>query len=146
MADKIRQAIDEIEIETSNEERFHADPDIKEKLANKIATFLAKGVGNPNVVYDLLKKVHDEGKYPANTVQGRGDNLKEYTDRIIAMFSVSSGTLKLQTEGTKKMLVMAQPPAESPRAEAARYENPEPVIPKSSEKPSEVRNELAEPA
>lgn len=141
MADKIRQAIDEVDIETSNQERFHIDPDLKEALANKIAHFISKGVGNPNVIYDVLKKVHDEGKYPANTPQGRGDNLKAYTDRIIAQFSVSSGTLKMVNEGGKKMLVMAQPEI-SPKQEAQKYENPEPAIPKSAEKPSEVRDNV----
>lgn len=141
MPDKIRQAIDEVDIETSDQERYHIDPDLKEKLANKIAHFLSKGVGNPNVIYDVLKKVHDEGKYPANTPQGRGDNLKDYTNRIIAQFSVSSGVLKLQNDGPKKLLVMAQPEL-SPKQEAQKYEEPEPQIPKSKDLPSEVRENV----
>jgi hypothetical protein len=134
VSDKIRQAIDEVDIETSNAERFHIDPDLKEKLANKIAHFLSKGVGNPNVVSDVLRKVHDEGKFPASTPKGRGDNIPSYTDRIIAMFSVSSGVMKLAQEGQKKMLVLADANPATPKQVAQRYEEPEPVIPKSSEK------------
>jgi hypothetical protein len=137
MSDKIRQAIDEIDIETSNPERFHIDPDLKEKLANKIAHFLSKGVGNPSVVYDLLKKCHDEGKFPANTVQGRGDNLRNYTDRVMAMFSVSSGAFSLKTDGAKKLLVMTDANPESDKQKAMKYEEPEPIIPKSAERRAE---------
>lgn len=137
MSDKIRQAIDEVDIETSDPERFFIDRDLREKLANKIAHFLAKGVGNPSVVYDVLKKVHDEGKFPANTPQGRGDNLRDYTDRIIAMFSVSSGVLKLDqgADGKKRLLpVVGQTGELSDKERAQKYEEPEPVIPKSAEK------------
>jgi hypothetical protein len=139
VSDKIRQAIDEVDIETSNPELYFIEPDLKEKLANKIATFLAKGVGNPSVIYDILKKCHDEGKYPANTPQGRGENLRNYTDRILAMFTVQSGAMKLQTEGTKKMLVMSGNSGElSDKAKAQAYETPEPNIPKSAERRTEA--------
>jgi hypothetical protein len=135
VSDKIRQAIDEVDIETSNPELFFIEPDLKEKLANKIAGFIAKGVGNPSVIYDILKKAHEEGKYPANTAQGRGDNLRAYTDRIVAMFATSSGAMKLQTEGAKKMLVMAPGAGElTEKQKAQAYETPEPIIPKSAEK------------
>jgi hypothetical protein len=134
VADKIRQAIDEVELEISNPDRCVLDPDVKEKLANKIAAFLAKGVGNPSVVYDLLKKAHEDGKYPANTPQGRGDNIRNYTDRIMAMFSVSSGTLKLKTDGTKKMLIMAQPEEPSGTAKAMQYEQEDIAPPKSADR------------
>lgn len=135
MSDKIRQAIDEIDIEVSDPEKYHIDPDLKERLANKIAHFIAKGVGNPSVVSDLLRKVHAEGKYPANTPQGRGDNIPAYTDRILAMFATSSGVMKLQQEGGKKMLVMtAAPPELTDKQKAQQYEEPEPIIPKSSER------------
>lgn len=135
VSDKIRQAIDEVDIEVSDPERYHIDRDLRERLANKIAHFISKGVGNPNVVYDILKKVHEEGKYPAITPQGRGDNLRDYTDRIIAMFAVSSGVMKLEQQDGKKMLVLAQQSGElTDKQKAQRYEEPEPVIPKASEK------------
>lgn len=135
MSDKIRQSIDEVDIETSNPELYFIEPDLREKLANKIATYLAKGVGNPSVVYDILKKAHDEGKYPSNTPQGRGDNLKSYTDRILAMFSVQSGVLKLQAEGGRKTLVMAPGSGElTDKQKAIKYETPEDVVLKSNER------------
>lgn len=133
MADKIRQAIDEIDLETSDQDRFHIDPDLKEKLANRIAGFIAKGVGNPNVVHDVLVKAHADGKYPANTVQGRGDNLKHYTDRIMAQFAVQTGAASLKKEGGKSMLVMKEQ-APTGKEEQMKYEEPEPIVPKATEK------------
>jgi hypothetical protein len=130
LADKIRQAIDEIDFETSDPEKYHIDPDLKEKLANRIATFISKGVGNPSVVHDLVVKAHQEGHYPANTPQGRGENLRAYTDRIIAQFAVSSGAASLKKEGGKSLLVMKEQ-APSSKQEAAKYEEPEPIIPKA---------------
>src|SRR5215471_18788509 len=100
MSDKIVQAINEVLIHTSDPDRAHLDPDIIEEIANKIASFLMKGVGNLNPVYDLLAQAHADGKYPASTPQGHGDNLRDYTNRMAAMFM---GPKLVTRDGTGKI-------------------------------------------
>lgn len=133
MSDKIIQAINEIELETADELRCHIDPDIKEKMANHIATFLMKGVGNLNPVYDLLAQAHSDGKYPMDSPKGRGDFLRDYANRMAVMFSAKGGAL-IRDEGGKKMLNLATPPLEAINHKNLGEQFTEPVPPKASEK------------
>lgn len=133
MSDKIVQAINEVELEISDREKCHIDPDVKEKIANRIAKFLVKGVGNPNPVYDLLVQAHSEGKYPLDSPKGRGDNLRDYANRIMVMFSTSSSDLKTKQDG-KTLLTLATPPPIATSDKQLSEQFTEPVPLKASEK------------
>lgn len=134
MSDKIVQAITEVELEISDDMKCHIDPDVKEKMAARIATFLVKGVGNPNPVYDMFVQAHNDGKYPMDSPQGRGDNLKDYTNRTIAMFTTKKTDLVTEGEGGAKMLTMAKPAPIMTSHKGTGEQYTEPVPPKASEK------------
>jgi hypothetical protein len=129
--DKIVQAITEIELETSDIDRCHIDPDLKEQIANRIAKFLVKGVGNPNPVYDLFVQAHNDGKFPLDSPKGRGDFLRDYANRCIAMFTTKEADFRPLTKG--KMLSIAAPEA-APSYKGLSEQFTEPVPPKAIEK------------
>lgn len=141
MSDKIVQAINEVLIETSDDLKAHLDDDIKEKIANRIGKFLVKGVGNLNPVYDLFVQAHADGKYPSDSPQGRGDNLRDYANRCSVMFTTKPADLVSTDDSGRKMLNLATPPVQASSYKGLGEQYTDPKVPKAIEKEPDAQTD-----